>query len=99
MGTRLDRLDLAIDWAIAVIAAMLALSFQSTDSPPYFLLIGMVAMTMFLLFDVRRYRTYDATRSRVWLIEENLFANVFNPEGTEHENWRVEISTTSGDRR
>lgn len=91
MATRLGRLDLTIDWAVAVIAAMLALSFGSIDSPPYFLLIGMCALVMFLLFDVRRYRTYDAARARVRMIEENLFANVFNPEGVEHEGWRKEI--------
>ncbi|WP_231188134.1 DUF2270 domain-containing protein [Haladaptatus sp. DYF46] len=93
MSTRLDRLDLTIDWAIAVIVAMLALSFESVDSPPYFLLIGMFAMVMFLLFDVRRYRTYDATRSRVRMIEENVFANVFDPEGAVHRDWREKIGS------
>ncbi|MCO8245744.1 MULTISPECIES: DUF2270 domain-containing protein [unclassified Haladaptatus] len=91
MSTRLDRLDLTIDWAIAVIVAMLALSFQSTGSPPYFLLIGMFALMMFLLFDVRRYRTYDATRSRVRMIEENVFANAFDPKGSVHRDWREKL--------
>lgn len=91
MSTRLDRLDLTSDWAIAVIGAVLALAFESPNNPPYFLLIGMLAMTMFLLFDIRRYRTYGTARSRVRMIEENLFANAFNPEGTMHPNWREEI--------
>lgn len=91
MSTRLDRLDLTIDWAVAVIAAMLALSFGSADNPPYFLLIGMFAMVLFLLFDVRRYRAYDAARARVRMVEQNLFANAFSPDGTEHEGWRKEI--------
>ena len=84
MATRLDRLDLTVDWAIAVIAAVLALSFESADKPPYFLLIGMFAMVMFLVFDVRRYRTYDAARSRVRMVVENLFANAFDPQGAVH---------------
>ncbi|WP_101295176.1 DUF2270 domain-containing protein [Halegenticoccus soli] len=92
MSTRLDRLDLSVDWAIAVIAAVFALSFQSAESPPYFLLIGMLAATMFLLFDVRRYRTYDAARSRVRMIEENVFANVFSPGEPTLRNWRDEIA-------
>lgn len=91
MATRLDRLDLTVDWAIAVIAAVLALSFESADKPPYFLLIGMFAMVMFLVFDVRRYRTYDAARSRVRMVEENLFANAFDPQGAVHDNWRAEV--------
>lgn len=72
MSTAISRLDLTINWAIGVIAAVLALSFASVDSPPYFLLIGMVALTIFLVFDVRRYRSFDATRSRVRMIEENV---------------------------
>ena len=92
MSTHLSRLDLTTDWAIALLTAVLALSFGSVDSPPYFLLLGMVALVMFLLFDVRRYRTYDATRSRVRLIEENVFANAFDPVGTIHRDWRKEIA-------
>ena len=92
MSTRITRLDLTIDWAIGVIAAVLALSFASPESPPYFLLIGILALTIFLMFDVRRYRSYDATRSRVRMIEENVFANAFNPEGSVHTEWRREIA-------
>ena len=91
MSTRLERLDLTIDWAIAVIVALLALSFGSQNSPPYFLLLGMFAMVMFLLFDIRRYRAYDATRARVRLIEENLFSNVFDPQGAVHRDWRTKL--------
>lgn len=91
MSTHLGRLDLTTDWAIALLTAVLALSFGSADSPPYFILLGMLALTMFLLFDLRRYRTYDATRSRVRLIEENVFANAFDPVGTTHSNWREEL--------
>ncbi|PSP97458.1 hypothetical protein BRC94_10170 [Halobacteriales archaeon QS_5_70_17] len=89
LSTRLDRLDLAVDWAIALIAAVLALSFGSADSPPYFLLLGTVALLMFLAFDLRRYRAYDATRSRVRMVEENVFANAFDPAGATHrDSWK-----------
>lgn len=91
MSTLLGRLDLTTDWAVALIAAVLALSFGSPDSPPYFLLLGIVALAMFLAFDLRRYRTYDATRSRVRLLEENVFANAFDPEGAVHREWRAEL--------
>ncbi|WP_254544016.1 DUF2270 domain-containing protein [Halomarina pelagica] len=92
MKSLMDRMDLTVDWAIAVLVALLALSFESPDRPPHLLLIGMGAMTMFLLFDVRRYRTFDATRSRVRMIEENLFANAFDPRGAERAEWRGEMS-------
>ena len=91
MSTRLDRLDLTVDWAIALIVAVFALSFGSADSPPYFLLLGMLALLMFLVFDLRRYRAYDATRSRVRMVEENVFANAFDPAGAVHRDWREKL--------
>lgn len=92
MSTAISRLDLTVDWAIGLLAAVLALSFATPESPPYFLLIGMFALTIFLAFDLRRYRSYDATRSRVRLIEENVFANAFDPEGAVHREWRHAIA-------
>lgn len=90
-GNLLDRLDLTVDWAIAVVTAVLALAFESGGASSYLLLIGMVAVSMFLFFDARRYRTYDATRARVRLVEENLFANAMDPAGTPIKEWRVEL--------
>ncbi|SIQ97568.1 Uncharacterized membrane protein [Haladaptatus litoreus] len=90
-GRYLDRLDLTVDWAIAVVTAVLALGFQSSDVPPYLIPIGMVALSMFLLFDVRRYRSYDAIRARVRLVEENVYANALNPVGATLGEWREEL--------
>jgi uncharacterized membrane protein len=90
-GKFLDRLDLTVDWAIAVVTAVLALAFESADSSSYLLLIGMVAISMFVLFDVRRYRAYDAVRARVRLIEENVYANVLDPVGAPMDDWRTEL--------
>lgn len=91
MSTLLGRLDLTTDWAIALITAVLALSFGGPNSPPYLLLLGILALLLFLGFDLRRYRRYDATRSRVRLIEENVFANAFDPEAAVLHDWREEL--------
>ena len=45
-------------------------------------------MSIFLAIETRRYRTYDIWRSRVRLVEENVFANAADPEGVVHERWR-----------
>ncbi|QFU81762.1 DUF2270 domain-containing protein [Natronorubrum aibiense] len=88
-----DRLDRTTDWAITLIAALLSIVFASKDMPAYLLLIGLVLLGMFLFFEVRRYRFYDVWRSQVRFVEENIFANAFNPAGAEyHPNWREEIS-------
>ncbi|WP_254528981.1 DUF2270 domain-containing protein [Natrinema gelatinilyticum] len=91
LGNRLSRLDLTTDWAIVVVTAVLALAFQGGDASAYMLLIGLVGVSLFLVFDVRRYRAYDATRARVRLLEENLFANALQPSGTPLEDWRAEL--------
>ncbi|TMT85793.1 DUF2270 domain-containing protein [Haloterrigena sp. H1] len=91
-GNLLSRLDLTTDWAIVVVTAVLALAFQSSgDVSAYLLLIGIVGVSLFLLFDVRRYRIYDASRARVRLLEENLFANALDPSDVPLEAWRAEL--------
>ncbi|WP_290809842.1 DUF2270 domain-containing protein [Halovivax sp.] len=87
-----DRIDRTTDWAIALLAALLSLVFSSPDMPAYLLLIGLVAMWVFLFFEVRRYRFFDVWRARVRFVQENVFANAFEPVGVEHPAWREELS-------
>lgn len=87
-GNLLTRLDLTTDWAIVVVSAVLALSFRGGDVTAYLLLIGIIGVSLFLLFDIRRYRVYDASRARIRLLEENMFANALEPSGVSLESWR-----------
>lgn len=91
-GNLLSRLDLTIDWAIVVVTAVLALAFQGGDVAAYLLLIGMLGVTLFALFDVRRYRAFDASRARVRVLEENLFANSLDPAEVPMATWRGELA-------
>jgi uncharacterized membrane protein len=87
------RLDQTINWAVTIMAAVLTWVFSSSDNPHYLLLIGMLTVMIFHVVETRRYRTYDVFRSRVRLIEEDVFAAVLDPtEGAEHENWRAELA-------
>ena len=88
-----QRLDQATTWAVTVIAAILTWAFSNADNPHYILLIGIVIVTIFLGIEARRYRNYDVYRSRVRLLQQNLFANALDPsQGVEHPNWRAELS-------
>lgn len=87
-----DRLDRTTDWAITLIAALLSIVFASESVPAHLLLIGLLLLSMFLLFEVRRYRFYDMWRAQVRFVEENVFANAFDYEDPEqYPNWRKEI--------
>lgn len=60
--------------------------------PAYLLLLALIALCIFLSFEVRRYRFYDLYRSRVRFLQENVFANALDPVGTKHPRWRKELS-------
>ncbi|WP_423995522.1 DUF2270 domain-containing protein [Halorubrum trapanicum] len=86
------RIDRTTNWAVVVTASLLTWTFSSESRPHYVLLIGLVMLTVFLGIETRRYRTFDVWRSRVRLLEENVFANALDPEGVEESNWRRLLS-------
>jgi len=93
VGTWRQRLDQATTWAVTVLAAILTWAFSSPDNPHYILLIGVVVVTVFLGIEARRYRDYDVFRSRVRLLQQNLFANALDPsQGVDSRDWRAELS-------
>lgn len=87
-----QRLDQTTNWAVTLLAAILAYAFSSADRH-IILLIGMVMTVLFLGVEARRYRDYDVYRSRIRLVQENLFANALDPSaGVEHRDWRTQLS-------
>ena len=87
-----DRIDQTTNWAVTILVGLLTVVFSSPDMPAFLLLIGFIALGVFLTYEVRRYRFYDLSRARVRIVEENLFANVLDPVGIEHPHWREELS-------
>ncbi|WP_053948594.1 DUF2270 domain-containing protein [Halolamina sediminis] len=86
------RIDRTTNWAVVVTATLLTWAFSTDSRPHYILLVGIVMVTIFLWIEVRRYRVYDIWRSRVRLLEENVFANALDPEGVEQSSWRQLLS-------
>ena len=87
-----ERLDRTTNWAVTILAAILTWAFTG-DNPHYIVLIGMVMLTVFLVIEARRYRGYDLWRSRVRLMQENVFANALDPSvGVGDPEWRRELS-------
>lgn len=82
------RLDRTTNWAVGIMATLVTWAFSAADNPHYIILGNLVAVTVFLVFETCRYRIYDIWRSRVRLVEENVFANAADPEGAVHERWR-----------
>lgn len=88
-----ERLDSTTNWAVTVIAGIVAYSFSSGDATHSILLVTMGIGVVFLLIEARRFRQYDIYRSRVRSMQENLFANALNPAaGIEQRDWRRQLS-------
>ena len=83
------RIDRTTNWAVVLTATLLTWAFSGESRPHYILLIGIVMVTVFLGIEVRRYRVSDIWRSRVRILEENVFANAPEPEGVAQSNWRA----------
>ncbi|MBX0286247.1 DUF2270 domain-containing protein [Haloarcula salinisoli] len=88
-----SRLDQTTTWGVTVVAAILTWAFSSGDNPHYIIIVGMLAVSLFLSIEARRYRDYDIYRSRVRLFQQNLLADALEPsEGLKHEDWRGKLS-------
>jgi len=86
------RIDRTTNWAVVLTATLLTWAFSGESRPHYILIIGIVMVSVFLGIESRRYRVYDIWRSRVRLIEENVFANALDSDGVEQSNWRELLS-------
>jgi uncharacterized membrane protein len=87
-----ERLDRTTNWAITIMAAILTWAFTG-NNPHYIVLIGLAMLTVFLVIEARRYRGYDLWRSRVRLMQENVFANALDSsKDIRDSHWRRELS-------
>lgn len=86
------RLDRTTNWAVVLTATLLTWAFSARDNPHYVLLVGVAMVAVFLGIEARRYRMFDVWRSRVRLLEEDVFANALDPRGADHPEWRELLS-------
>lgn len=84
-----ERLDKTTNWAVVVMAAILTWSFSGRDNPHYLILIGVAALAVFLVMEARRYRGYEIWRTRVRLLQENVWSPGLDPKrGHVDDDWR-----------
>jgi len=71
------RLDPTTNWAVVTAGAMVSFSFNSPDHTHVTLLLAIVVVSIFLGFEARRFRYFDAWRVRVRMFEENFWIPMF----------------------
>ncbi|WP_135302662.1 DUF2270 domain-containing protein [Haloarcula amylovorans] len=88
-----ERLDRTTNWAVTVMAAILTWSFSDPSNPHYLVLVGLVTLGAFLGIEAHRYRGFDVWRSRVRLIQQNVWAHGLDPrEDVDDGAWRRKLS-------
>lgn len=87
------RLDNTTNWAVLTTAALLTLSFGEAKQSHWVLLLGFLVISVFWMFESRRFRFEDLWRSRVRKIEENFYGPILrrDPESP-HEDWGRKVA-------
>lgn len=88
-----ERLDRTTNWAVLLLAAILTWAFTNASNPHYVLLIGNLAVGLFLIIEARRYRAYDMWRSRVRTLQRNVFAIGLDPTREPADDWRRRLAS------
>jgi uncharacterized membrane protein len=88
------RLDLTTNWAVLTTAGLLAFAFREGNSPHWALLLGLLLVALFMVFEARRYQMFDLWRSRVRKIEENFYGPILrrNPISPQRE-WGARVAS------
>jgi len=87
-----ERLDQTTNWAVIIMAAILTWAFSSENNPHYVILFGGAAVAVFLFIEARRFRAYDIWRSRVRILQRNVFAYGLDPSiGVPNDHWREKL--------
>ncbi|MEX1023919.1 MAG: DUF2270 domain-containing protein [Planctomycetota bacterium] len=94
------RLDHTTNWSILTTAGLLSFSFSEPQHTHWSLLIGLSLVSVFWLFESRRYRMADIWYVRLRLIEENFYGPILrrNPASPK-QSWGELLSRDMFDPR
>jgi uncharacterized membrane protein len=67
------RLDTTTNWAITTSALVISFSFTNSQIPHTAILLVLLIDFFFLHLEARRFRAYEASRYRVYLLERSFF--------------------------
>jgi len=77
------RLDSSTNWAVVTTGIALSATYSSADASPLPLVLVGLLVTVFLLFEARRYRYFNVWRARARLLETDFYAPMISGEGVQ----------------
>jgi uncharacterized membrane protein len=75
------RLDSSTNWAVVTTGIALSATYSSAVASPLPMVLVGLLVTVFLLFEARRYRYFNVWRARARLLETDFYAPMLRGEG------------------
>jgi len=77
------RLDSSTNWAVVTTGIALSATYSSAEASPLPLVLVGLLVSVFLLFEARRYRYFNVWRARARLLETDFYAPMLRGEGVQ----------------
>ncbi len=75
------RLDSSTNWAVVTTGIALSATYSNAEASPLPMVLVGLLVTVFLLFEARRYRYFNVWRARARLLETDFYAPMIRGEG------------------
>jgi uncharacterized membrane protein len=82
------RLDSSTNWAVVTTGIALSATYSNAQASPLPMVLVGLLVTVFLMFEARRYRYFNVWRARTRLLETDFYAPMISGEGARRGlNW------------
>jgi uncharacterized membrane protein len=85
------RLDSSTNWAVVTTGIALSATYSSADASPLPMVLVGLLVSVFLLFEARRYRYFNVWRARARLLETDFYAPMIRGEGVRLDSGWTEL--------
>jgi uncharacterized membrane protein len=85
------RLDSSTNWAVVTTGIALSATYSSSEASPVPMVLVGLLVSVFLLFESRRYRYFNVWRARARLLETDFYAPMIRGEGVRLDSGWTEL--------
>jgi uncharacterized membrane protein len=85
------RLDSSTNWAVVTTGIALSATYSSSGASPLPMVLVGLLVSVFLVFEARRYRYFNVWRARARLLETDFYAPLIRGEGMRRDSSWTEL--------
>jgi len=85
------RLDSSTNWAVVTTGIALSVTYSSTEASPLPMVLVGLLVSVFLLYEARRYRYFNVWRARARLLETDFYAPMIRGDGIRFDSGWTEL--------